>query len=71
MTRRRNGGATVILEAASTNPALTAPPLTLTIEDNDAVPVPALPVGGALLLGMLLLWCGAARARMRGERVQA
>ena len=67
-----DGGETVILEAASTNPALTAPPLTLTIEDNDAVPVPALPVGGALLLGMLLLWCGGPRGRACGaSRVQA
>ena len=64
-------GETIVLDAESTNPALTAPPLTLTIEDNDAVPVPALPVGGALLLGMLLLWLGATRARGRGDRVQA
>ena len=34
-------GETIVLDAESTNPALTAPPLTLTIEDNDAVPVPA------------------------------
>ena len=60
-----DGGETIILDAESTNPALTAPPLTLTIEDNDAVPVPALPVGGALLLGVLLLWLGAARVRPR------
>ena len=33
-------GETIVLDAESTNPALTAP-LTLTIEDNDAVPVPA------------------------------
>ena len=32
-------GETIVLDAESTNPALTAPPLTLTIEDNDAVPV--------------------------------
>ena len=43
---------TIVLDATSTNPTLTAPPLTLTIEDND-VPVPA------LLLGALLLWRGA------------
>ena len=54
-----------MLDAESVNPELTAPPLTLTIEDNDVVPVPALPVGGALLLGALLVWRGAVRARGR------
>ena len=45
-------------EGGSDTPPLTVPPaLTLTIEDND-VPVPALPGGGALLLGALLLWRG-------------
>ena len=44
---------------------MTVAPLTLTIEDNDLVPVPALPVGGALLLGALLLWRGAVGARGR------
>ena len=34
-------GETIVLDAESTNPALTAPPLTLTIEDNNAVPMPA------------------------------
>ena len=61
-----DGGETIILDAASTDPALTAPTLTLTITDNE-VPVPALPVGGALLLGLLLLWRGAARVRQLDE----
>lgn len=60
-------GETIVLDAESANPPLTAPTLTLTIEDND-VPVPALPVGGALLLGALLLWRGAVRARNRSDR---
>ena len=51
-------GETIVLGAESTTPALTAPPLTLTIADNDTVPVPALPVGGVLLLGLLLMWRG-------------
>ena len=59
---------TIVLAAESVNPELTAPPLTLTIEDNDVVPVPALPVGGALLLGALLVWPGAVRARARPAR---
>jgi hypothetical protein len=60
-------GETIVLDATSANPPLTAPPLTLTIEDND-VPVPALPMGGALLLAALLLWRGAVRARAWGDR---
>ena len=56
---------TIVLDGESANPTLTAAPLTLTIEDNDVVPVPALPVGGALLLGALLVWRGAVRARAR------
>ena len=59
-----DAGETIVLDATSANPTLTAPPPTLIIEDND-VPVPALPVGGALLLGALLLWRGAVRARGR------
>ena len=43
-------GETIVLHAASTSPALTAEPLTLTIEDNDVTPVPALPLLGQLLL---------------------
>ena len=40
------------------------------VEVNTAVPalptpVPALPLSAAMLLGLLLLWCGAARVRMR------
>ncbi len=35
--------------------------LTLTIEDNDVTPVPALPLGGAMLLGLLLTLLGAVR----------
>ena len=58
-------GETIVLGAESTTPALTAPPLTLTIADNDAVPVPALPVGGALLLGFLLAWRGVVCVRDR------
>lgn len=58
-------GETIVLDAESDNPALTAQTLTLTIEDNDVMPVPALPVGGVLLLGALLLWRGALRARGR------
>ena len=64
-------GETIVLGAESTTPVLTAPPLTLTIADNDAVPdddavpVPALPVGGALLLGFLLVWRGVVCVRDR------
>ena len=57
-------GETIVIDAESTSPALTAEQLTLTIEDNDVTPVPALPLRAAMLLGLLLLWCGAARARM-------
>ena len=56
---------TIVLGAESVNPELTAAPLTLTIEDNEVMPVPALPVGGVLLLGALLLWRGPLRARGR------
>ena len=41
--------------------------LTLTIEDNDVTPVPALPLGGAMLLGLLLTLLGAVRMRMRTD----
>ena len=57
-------GETIVINAESTNPALTAEPLTLTIEDNDVTPVPALPLGGAMLLGLLLTLLGAVRMRM-------
>ena len=60
-----DAGETIVLDAESTNPALTAEPLTLTIEDNDVTPVPALPLGGVLLLGLLLTLLGAVRMRMR------
>ena len=59
-------GETIVIDAESTSPALTAEPLTLTIEDNDVTPVPAwLPLRGALLLGLLLTLLGAVRMRMR------
>ena len=58
-------GETIVIDAESTNPALTAEPLTLTIEDNDVTPVPALPLRGVLLLGLLLTLLGAVRMRMR------
>ena len=58
-------GETIVIDAESTNPALTAEQLTLTIEDNDVTPVPALPLGGAMLLGLLLTLLGAVRMRMR------
>ena len=58
-------GETIVIDAESTSPPLTAEQLTLTIEDNDETPVPALPLSAAMLLGLLLLWRGAARARMR------
>ena len=60
-----DAGETIVIAAESTNPALTAEPLTLTIEDNDVTPVPALPLGGAMLLGLLLTLLGAVRVRMR------
>ena len=60
-------GETIVLGAASTSPALTAEPLTLTIEDNDVPePVPALPLLGQLLLASLLL--GAGRFVSRAQR---
>ena len=52
-------GETIVLDAASTSPALTAEPLTLTIEDNDVTPVPALPLLGQLLLALGLTGAGA------------
>ena len=58
-------GETIVIDAESTSPALTAEPLTLTIEDNDVTPVPALPLRGVLLLGLLLTLLGAVRIRMR------
>ena len=58
-------GETIVIDAESTSPALTAEPLTLTIEDNDVTPVPALPLRGVLLLGLLLTLLGAVRMRMR------
>ena len=58
-------GETIVIDAESTSPALAAEPLTLTIEDNDVTPVPALPLGGAMLLGLLLTLLGAVRMRMR------
>ena len=51
-------GETIVLNAASTAPALTAEPLTLTIEDNDVTPVPALPLLGHLLLALGLTAAG-------------
>ena len=60
-----DAGETIVIDAESTNPALTAEQLTLTIEDNDVTPVPALPLGGAMLLGLLLTLLGAVRVRMR------
>ena len=60
-----DAGETIIIDAESTNPALTAEQLTLTIEDNDVTPVPALPLGGAMLLGLLLTLLGVVRVRMR------
>ena len=62
-------GETIVIDAESTSPALTAEPLTLTIEDNDVTPVPAwLPLRGALLLGLLLTLLGAVRMRMRERK---
>ena len=60
-----DAGETIVLDAESTSPALAAEPLTLTIEDNDVTPVPALPLRGVLLLGLLLTLLGAVRMRMR------
>ena len=60
-----DAGETIVIDAESTNPALTAEQLTLTIEDNDVTPVPALPRGGAMLLGLLLTLLGAVRVRMQ------
>ena len=60
-----DGGETIVLDAASTTPVPTAEPLTLTIEDNDMTPVPALPRQGAVWLGLLLTLLGAAGLRMR------
>ena len=61
-------GETIVLAAASTSPALTADPLTLTIEDNDVTPVPALPLLGQLLLALGLTGAGA-RLLSRRPRV--
>ena len=58
-------GETIVLDATSTTPALTAEPLTLTIEDNDVTPVPALPRQGAVWLGLPLTVLGAAGLRLR------
>ena len=60
-----DAGETIVIDAESTSPALTAEPLTLTIEDNDVTPVLALPLGGAMLLGLLLTLLGVVRMRMR------
>ena len=60
-----DAGETIVLNAASTTPALTAAPLTLTIEDNDATPVPALPLLGQLLLALGLTGAGARRLSRR------
>ena len=49
---------TVVIEAASDDPPLSAAPLTLAIKDDDLKPVPALPLGGLMLLGLLLAWRG-------------
>ena len=60
-----DAGETIVLNAASTTPALTAAPLTLTIEDNDVTPVPALPLLGQLLLALGLTGAGARRLSRR------
>ena len=60
-----DAGETIVLDAASTTPALTAAPLTLTIEDNDVTPVPALPLLGQLLLALGLTGAGARRLSRR------
>ena len=41
-------------------------PRSVEITITEAVPTPALPLGGALLLGLLLAWRGAVRVRRRG-----
>ena len=61
-------GETIVLDAASTSPALTADPLTLTIEDNDVTPVPALPLLWQMLLALGLTGAGA-RLLSRRPRV--
>ena len=61
-------GETIVIDAESTSPALTAEPLTLTIEDNDVTPVPALPLLGQLLLALGLTGAGA-RLLSRRPRV--
>ena len=53
-----DAGETIVIDAASTAPALTAEPLTLTIEDNDVTPVPTLPLLGHLLLALGLTAAG-------------
>ena len=58
-------GETIVIDAESMSPVLIAEPLTLTIEDNDGTPVPALPLRGVLLLGLLLTLLGSVRMRMR------
>ena len=58
-----DAGETIVIDAESTNPALTAAQLTLTIEDNDVTPVPALPLLGQLLLALGLLAGGVRQAR--------
>ena len=63
-----DGAETIVLYAASTTPALTAEPLTLTIEDNDVTPVPALPLLGQLLLALGLGAAGARVTRLRQAR---
>ena len=40
-------------------------PRSVEITITEAIPTPALPVGGALLLGLLLAWRGAVRVRRR------
>ena len=64
-------GETIVLNAASTTPALTADPLTLTIEDNDVTPVPALPLLWQLLLGLGLLGGGARQLSMSRKSLRA
>ena len=61
-------GETIVIDAESTSPALTAEQLTLTIEDNDVTPVPALPLGGAMLLGHCQLGVDSALLRLEVVR---